>query len=166
MANYYGSARTNFVKVENLDALIKSLAPFDIKIEHHSSDPSYVALFPITEDGCFPSIITIYSEDDDIDDEEVEFSFEEHVMPFIAEGEVLVAQSTGSEKQRYVSAWAGSYIRQGEEVKSVELTLDDIYEKASQAFGVPTDHIAHNSYDSLSAPAMKAISASKVKPKA
>jgi hypothetical protein len=65
------------------------------------------------------------------------FSWEEHVMPFIKEGEVLVVMQSGAEKHRYVTGCAEAYVRKGKRVRSVFVTLDDIYEKAAKKFKLP-----------------------------
>jgi hypothetical protein len=68
---------------------------------------------------------------------ELDFTWEEYVMPFIKEGEVLVIMQIGAEKRRYVTGWTVAYVRKGKRVRSVFVTLDDIYEKAAKKFKLP-----------------------------
>lgn len=77
---------------------------------------------------------------------EYEFSWEEHIMPMIAEGEVFVIMEAGSEKIRYVTGYAQAYVRQGSSVRCVTVSLDDIYQKASSEFKVDMAKIQTSTY--------------------
>ncbi len=78
-------------------------------------------------------------------DEELEFSWN-LLMPFIKEGEVLVAMESGAEAMRYIGGYAEAFVRRGNEVKSVSVSLHDIYKKAASEFGVDEDAISVAEY--------------------
>lgn len=66
-------------------------------------------------------------------DKDEELSFEEHVMPYIKEGEVLIV---------YDGWQADAYIREGSEVRRANVFLgSEIRSKAAQEFGVPIYNI-------------------------
>lgn len=125
--NYTGAGRSNYFKVIDLAGLHKALEPFGGWAIKESRERGTFALF--CEDG-WPG--TGY----DGDDNEVEFSFEEKVMPFVAEGEVVVAMDSGSEGMRYLAGSAWAYVRAGEKVESCGINLTDIYGLAAKAFKV------------------------------
>lgn len=79
-------------------------------------------------------------------DGDYEFSWEDHIMPMVAEGEVFIVMEAGAEKLRYISGYAEAYCRKGKEVGMTALSLYDIYEKASGAFGVETSAIQEATY--------------------
>lgn len=137
MANWYGTARTNYVKVQDFEGLKNSLQKFDITIEKHPLQEAYACLIPSTEDGDFPSYVW-----DEDTDKEVSFSFEDDVMPYIEEDEVLVMQVAGAEKHRYISGYSAAFVRTGSDVESVHVNMNEIYDKAAQAFGIQQNCIA------------------------
>ena len=66
-------------------------------------------------------------------DDEIEFtdSFLNELYPLLADDQVLVFQSVGNEKTRYVCGYAGAISHLGE---TVSVNIDDIYQKAKEAF--------------------------------
>ena len=147
MSSFNGAARTNFFKVEDLRGFEEALEPFDIKIVPHSDIGGFFYLYPETEDHSWPSYTTIENEDGE--EEEVEFSFEEHVMPFVHEGVVVVAMTVGAEKLRYLSGYAFAFVRKGEEVLREQISLSDIYERAAKKFEVPEGVISECRYSDV-----------------
>lgn len=128
MANWYGSARTNYVRVKDMDGLVAALEPFPIEI---ADDGEGRVCFLSTEcdSGGWPS----FSFDEETD-EEIEFDFQEHVVPFLDDNEVLIAMEVGAEKLRYLSGQAVAYHPDGEQVLVVNIR--DIYELVFNQWGV------------------------------
>lgn len=147
-----GSARTNFVKVKDVEALKASLAVFgdSIKLDQHFKDKSFICLEGGDPDtGGFPSSIYaggLPSSISDGDGETIDFSFEEFVVPHLAEGQVLVVLSCGADKLRYLSGDAEAYAWDG---RTVSLRMDDIYKMAAEQLNVPIDDIGEASYEDL-----------------
>jgi hypothetical protein len=153
------------VTLEDLQYLIETLGA-GITFETEEKDGvTRVALFGAEEYGNFPSVCQVEIDTSDVrkiealkavlpeekveqiteavdaGDEEVvlndvEFSFEACIMPFIKVGEVLVLQEVGAEKLRYVTGWACAMVRrENDAVDTVGLNLDEIYTKARNTFG-------------------------------
>jgi hypothetical protein len=149
MANWYGAARTNYVRVEDLEGLKKALEPFSVTARAHPVRPEFVTIQSDDEYGGWPSSAYVQSEEEDGEEREIEFDFAVQVMPFIKEGEVLVAIESGAEKLRYISGSSQAYTRVGDEVKSTFINLNKIIEQASKEFNIPAASIADCSYQDL-----------------
>jgi hypothetical protein len=132
MANYIGSSRTNYFRVDpakqaEFDAWTQR---FDLEvhpIDNPTGDPALAGLVCLltgdcTDDGTFPSC------DPDTDEE---VPFVETLATFLAPGSVAVVKEVGAEKLRYLSGWAVAVDHTGQQV---QVTLHDIYEKALAAF--------------------------------
>ena len=140
MANWSGASRSNYVRVADIEGLKKSLANWEIEIVAKGDK---IAMFPQTEDGSWPSWRCAEDEDGP---HEVEFDFGTDVMPYVAEGEVLVVMTSGAEKLRYITGNASAYVRRGDKVEVVSIGLYDIYAKAATTFGVDQHHITAAEY--------------------
>jgi hypothetical protein len=139
MADWYGSARTNYVRVTD-EAKFREMARF-WNLEVIESDGK-LGLYP--DDGGFGDWPSFMTDDDDV---EHEFSFEGVVMPLVAEGEVLITMSCGAEKLRYLTGYAAAYRRVGDRVDWVDISLTQIYGRARQKWpGVTEDNMTAAEY--------------------
>ena len=129
MANWYGRSRTNMVHIEDMEALKNSLEIFDISI-YEREDGTVSFTDGDSTNGSFPSLLMTD------EGEEIEFTWEKHVMPFVKENEMLIVMSSGAERRRYVTGYADAYVRRGTEVTSTGLDLNDIYAVAAVELGV------------------------------
>lgn len=137
MANYEASARTNYVKVSDLDGLKSALEPFQLTLIE-SSEEGYYCLLCEYEGGWSE---VIYNDED----EDVTFDFLEHVMPYVEVGQVLVSQEVGYEKLRYLVGVSAAFIRRADNsVDSISINLDEIYDLAKKKFGV--EHVTTATY--------------------
>ncbi len=143
MADWYGSARTNYVKFADLDGLKKAIEPFDLSVEAHPNGTHY-CIDSSEQFGGWPSAFYDYE-----NQTEIEFDFALHVAPYLAVGEVLIALEVGAEKLLYLSGCARAYYFNGTDVKETRVSLFDIYEKAADEFGVSLDRIAEASYQNV-----------------
>jgi hypothetical protein len=137
MANWYGAARSNYVKIKDLNSLKKALEPFDIKISGEVGSDLVCLLCGDSSDGAWPS----YSEDDE--GNELEFNFAEYVVPYMAPDQVLVVMEAGAEKLRYITGYAEAYHSDG---RMVKVSLYDIYALAEKEFGVSRGDISYAEY--------------------
>lgn len=147
-----GKSRTNFVKIADMQGLEKSLLTFpEIIIKPHRDEPDHVMFYGGGYSGLWPSHgeIGMIVIDGKNTLKELDFSFEQYVMPFVAEGEVLVHQEASSERLNFLGGRAAAYVRKGNEIKSIYINLSEIYEKAAESFGVDEDAIAPCHYDLL-----------------
>lgn len=156
---YIGTQRTNYVRVQDWLGLSSVVEQFGLHVVARNrgipmEDPeNLVAFLGNSDDGFFPSEsrdMVLVDEDGlpvqvDADGEPldeslvadevaVEFSIGEHILPYLAEGEVLVVVSSGAEKMRYVTGYAEAFCIVDGEVRHVSVDIDDIYGLASQAF--------------------------------
>jgi hypothetical protein len=126
MADFYGTARTNYFKVKDLEAFkafVDSLSccvliEKDGRFGFYSDD----------QHGSFPSTIC---NDETGEHETVDVI--EVTAGHLAEGEVAVFMEAGSEKQRYISAWSEAINHKGERVS---INIDEIYALAERELGV------------------------------
>jgi hypothetical protein len=139
MANYVGAARTNYVTIENLQELTEVLNPWPLEIVKNSEGK--VAFLSADPDSSGWPYFGV-----DVSYEEVELDVASVIMPFVKEGEVLLVMEAGHEKLRYISGWASAWIRRGDTVSEVTVSLNDIYQKAAEAFNVDKDDISVAEY--------------------
>lgn len=140
MANWTGKSRTNYVRVKDVDALKSALEPFEVKVHMHPQATDFVMFEGETEDGDFPTVNW------DDDDEELDFSFEQHVVPHLCEGQVLLTHVIGSEKLRYLNGYASAYAWDG---RVERLSISDIHKIAAEKFGLDPRSIAQPTYQDL-----------------
>ena len=141
MANWYGAARSNYFQVSDMPGLTASLENTDVSIHSNSDGSLHCLLVESSGDGDWPSFVETAADED-----EVEFDFEVHVMPFVADGEVVVTMVAGHEKLRYITGAACAYVRRGEVVTECHLLLNDIYDLAVEELGVTRNEITECSY--------------------
>lgn len=128
MANYYGSSRTNYFRVDPAKADAFDAWCKEYKIQRVARD-GRVALFPgdYTDDDTFPSY------DPDLEEKEGDgnFNFAEALSAFLAPGSVAVIREVGAEKLRYLHGHAVAVDHTG---KLAYVNLDDIYGIAATEF--------------------------------
>lgn len=139
MSSWYGTARSNYVRISDEEGLKTIIEELGLKVERDADN--LAAFFPsdMSDDGGWPSWVTVYVDDPEDPDSEIEeeheFDFATDIMPFVAEGQVLVVMSAGAEKERYVTGYSEAFIRQGDVVRRTLVSLTDIYELAQATFG-------------------------------
>lgn len=140
MANWYGIARTNFVKVKDYDALVKFIEGLPIEVEPHPTAPNFVSFSPADNDtGDFDHWLTG-------DDGGDECWYWPQIAEHFAEGQVLIVMTVGHEKSRYLTGYASAVTWDG---RVANINIDDIYEKAVREFGVEREAIAQCAYQKL-----------------
>lgn len=141
MAQWLGTARSNYFTVVDMEGLIKSLASTAVEISPYASNTKFcLVVGGDSDDGGWPSTMQ------DEDDEDIDFDMAIHVMPFVAEHEVVVTMEAGAERSCYITGYAHAYIRRGEEVTETSLALCDIYSQAALALGVNQIEITECAY--------------------
>lgn len=123
MANYIGSARTNYFNVKSLSKFNEALLEVpDIELVFNDDDQVGIIVSD-GDSGTFPSFIW----DDDKEDD-VELDLAGLVSEHLVEGEVAIFMEVGAEKLRYVSGYAEAINSKGER-KSI--SLNNIYDLAA-----------------------------------
>lgn len=128
MANWYGTARSNYFLVKNPEVFTTWAAALNLEVFEQGH------LFGIGSYEGWPS--SIYDEEAD---EDTEIYLPQELSAHLQEGQVAVLMEAGAEKLRYVT---GSAIAVSWTGKIVTIYLEDIYKKASEAFGVPNISVA------------------------
>lgn len=143
MANFFGTARSNYFRVkdsETFKAWVKKVPGLGV---WETSQATIDFAETEEEKRRLACVFGIYSNDGDsgcwpssFEDEEGEYQHIDLIItiaPYLADGQVIVMMETGAEKLRYVAGNAVAFDNTG---KFVQVNLNDIYDKAFQAFGV------------------------------
>ena len=130
MANWYGSSRSNYFKVKDEAAFRKWADELGLTvITNLNPEGTLFGVYPgDSDDGFWPSFVF-----GDFDDEEREVDICAELAEHLAEGEVAVLMTIGAAKLRYLIGHATAVKWTGE---TVEVSINDIYEKAFKVFGV------------------------------
>lgn len=127
MANYYATARTNYVRFkdqEALDTALELAEKFNIAYYHDApNEPLCVMFYSGDEDGGF----NLY---DSETDENADW---DQIAVLMDDDQVLIVLEAGAEKLRYISGYAQAWNSKGDHVT---LSLVDIYALARNKFGI------------------------------
>jgi hypothetical protein len=132
MANWYGSARSNYVRITDIDALKQDLAPLGgvrivDKKDPETGETLYAFLGDDQDSGDFPS-----SYFDEEAEDSVEVDFAKMVMKFVPVGECLILMVCGAEKLRYITGFSTAYSWRknpngSRTLRVKQVSLEDIY---------------------------------------
>ena len=139
MADWYGSARSNYFRVKDIGKFrdwVKSI-------------PGLVLMESALADKI--GLVGIYSEDffggwpDTSREIDVYYEFDllTELGKHLVDGEVAILREIGAEKLRYLTGWSGAITNKG---KPVYVNLNDIYEKAAKKFKIPNSSIIECTY--------------------
>lgn len=129
MANFYGTARTNYFKVKNAKKFkdYVDTLPGAVLISKKEGRSNLYGYYMDNEYGTFPS--EGYNEETE---EEFGIDVIDDVVPYLAKGSIAVFMDCGAEKCRYI---AGSAFAINSEGKHVSVNLWDIYKLAEKKLG-------------------------------
>ena len=144
MSNWNGAARSNYVRIKDMDGLKNALSPFPIRV-YQNNDGLVCFLSEEEDTGSWPSfaLVEVDHEDGWPSEDEIEFDPTVQICPFMEDDQILVMMEAGAEKLRYVSGHASAFNAKGD---SCGVSLNDIYEKAAEKFSVPVGKITDASY--------------------
>lgn len=129
-------------RFEDVDALEKAVGPM---VTITRGPDGFAILEPkegATDDGDFPSFI----EDEDGNEVDLWDVVVEHLAP----DSVLVVQSIGADKLRYLSGNATAFVRRADgTVEAARIGIDDIYAKAAEQFSISVECIGVAQYEDL-----------------
>jgi hypothetical protein len=140
MANWCGTARSNHFRVKDEFAFRAWAGALGLDVVESSGSPGLFSVFPgkTSEDGDWPSSRLREAGNDFDRDEEESVDFFAELSEHLADGQVAVLMTAGSEKSAYITGVAVAVNALG---KHVEVSLNDIYVKAAERFCVPKEHI-------------------------
>lgn len=130
MANWYGSARSNYFKVKDPEAFKAAMKPLEVEVWEGSDRGTLgdatgmFALGGADEYGGWPS-----SRWDEEADDSVEIYLQDIIAEHLADGEVAVLVEVGAEKLRYLTGSAVAFNNKGEERR---VSIDDIFTLAKE----------------------------------
>jgi hypothetical protein len=136
MANWYGSARSNYFRVKDKDAFLKWADSRGLGVFKNEESTDLFAIYggENTDDGSWPS----YDVEGD-----TEIDLVTELAQHLPKGQVAVLMEIGAEKLRYLTGVAIAVNHKG---RVIELTLSDIYRKAARSFHVAESEITQAAY--------------------
>jgi hypothetical protein len=143
MANWDGTSRSNYFRVKEPAAFRAAIEAIgDVEVVERAVDEGapFFAVMPssMSDSGDWPD--QRYNEEtDDYED----IGFFGIVAGHLVEGEIAVFQTIGAEKRHYLTGVAVAVNHEG---TTISVSLDDIYEKAANAFGIPQGDITLAQY--------------------
>ena len=139
--DYYGTGRTNYFKVKDVEAFKKWTTSFGGQLITKTTSKSveHPELVGIILDGV-PDMKHNPAEEGD---ELVEFDFYEELKSHLQKGQVAVYMESGAEGHRYVTGMAVA-MSPGKE--DVTLNINEIYKLAAKSFRVARNKISDASY--------------------
>ncbi len=127
MSDWYGTSRSNYFMVKDVDKFKALCARWGIEFVAKSDEPELVGFLGLSEYGGLPS----YRLEKDKDtDEMIELDsddFYTELAENLKDGEVVVMIESGAQKHVYITGFAIAINSKGE---TVSLSLDEIYKKA------------------------------------
>ena len=124
MANWYGTSRSNYFKVENEEAFREWAERRDLEVLENPSGLFGVAPSSMSEDGSWPSYDC---------DEDCEIDFQAELIEHLAEGQVAIIMTIGAEKLRYLTGYSVALAWDG---RRISVDIADIYDKVEVEFGL------------------------------
>lgn len=106
MANWYGSARSNYFRVKDRSKFLAWAEELGLTVMHAKDGSGLFGIHPgDTEDGDWPAPMPLNEGGYEIDDAEPRYVAHE-LQQHLADGEVAVLKVIGAEKLRYLTAYA------------------------------------------------------------
>jgi hypothetical protein len=140
MSEWYGATRTNYVHIADRAGLHAALVDVPVRVQWHAEIADAARFLGDEDDGAWPG-----PEFETVDGQCRPFSPATHICPFMEAGDVLVIVSSGStDDDNVVSGWAEAWHSNG---GCVSLQLDEIYQRAAQAFAIDVESVTVAEYD-------------------
>jgi len=143
MANWYGTARSNYVRLKDPGAVRQLLAAraAEIELQESASQPGLFVFLVggLSDSGGWPTVARLSASgepDPEVDGEDFLDVMAEH----LADGEVLITIEAGAEKLRYITGWAQAVRMHRGRVQRLQLSIADIYRLVQRRWKVtPTE---------------------------
>jgi hypothetical protein len=133
MANYYGVARSSYFVVKDPEAFVKELSAYPVKVITKEQDGITLYGFIDADDNGGGDLWSYY---DDENSEFINVNWFEVFKRHLQDDWVAIIMECGSEKHRYLSAYAVAYNNKGD---SKAINLGDIYSLANNLGSKMTD---------------------------
>lgn len=128
MANWIGSARTNYFRVKDVEAFKTWAAATSLAVFEQDGR---CAVYSEDEHGGWPEIVF----DNDTTDAHRDFDIVYELAQHVVEGEIVVCLEVGAEKLRYITGDAIAFRVTAAGIERVSIALRDIYQIAADRWG-------------------------------
>lgn len=126
MAQYFGTARTNYFLVKDEEAFKAEMEKFEVSVNTQTiDDQNLYSLIDNDPDG--GGMPWSFYNDETEEHEDIEWS--DILGKHLADGQVCVLMESGAEKHRYISGYAVAFNNKGE---TRSINLNDIYDLAKE----------------------------------
>lgn len=105
MANYYGQARTNYFRVKDSEAFLAEMSKLPVEVIAHEDKEAGDTFYGFMDSNDDGSGLPWSTWDDDTEDE-IEINWIEVLQRHVAPGWSAILMEVGSEKYRYLNAYA------------------------------------------------------------
>lgn len=143
--DYYGTGRTNYFKVKDVEAFKKWVSSFggqfitkETRVKGKQIE--HPELVGIILDNSVPDMKHTSAEEGD---ELIEFDFYAELKSHLQKGQVAVYMESGAEGHRYVTGFAVAMCPGKEDVG---INIDEIYKLAAKSFRVARNRISDVAY--------------------
>lgn len=145
MANWYGSARSNYVRLKDPEAVKQLLdeRASDVSLEESVNTPGLFAFLVngMSDSGGWPSVCPL-AEDGEADYDANPIGFDDLIAEHLVDGEVLILTEAGAEKLRYVTGRAHALRVKNGKRQDLVVSIDDIYALVEKRWKVkPTEAV-------------------------
>lgn len=141
MANWYGTARSNYFRVKDEPAFRQEAARLGLKVVASTLNKEFFMVCPATNDsGGWPVWSTTEGDGDNMP---LELDIVASLSKHLVEGEIVVLLEAGAEGIRYITGRAVAFDFKGQRI---DLRLDDIYSMAAKKFKMPVNSITKAEY--------------------
>lgn len=145
MANWYGSARSNYVRLKDPEAVKQLLdeRASDVSLEESVNTPGLFVFLVngMSDSGGWPSVCPL-AEDGEADYDANPIGFDDLIAEHLVDGEVLILTEAGAEKLRYVTGRAHALRVKNGKRQDLVVSIDDIYALVEKRWKVkPTEAV-------------------------
>jgi hypothetical protein len=105
MANYYGQARTNYFRVKDAEAFVAEMSKLPVEVITHEDKEAGDTFYGFMDSNDDGSGLPWSTWDDDTEDE-IEINWIDVLQRHVAPGWSAILMEVGSEKYRYLNAYA------------------------------------------------------------
>ena len=138
MADFYATARSNYVKVKDVEKAKESLRDYGNTVHVHNTYPEYIMI-----EGGSSGFLTWCQNDDG---EEKCLLWRDWCLEHLVAGQTLILIYVGNEKLRYLAAGAEVYTWDG---RQLEVDLMTILTRGLRDIGVSPDQVALPQYTTV-----------------
>jgi hypothetical protein len=125
MANYYGQARTNYFRVKDVEAFVAEMSKLPVEVITHEDKEAGDTFYGFMDSNQDGGGLSWTYWDDDTEDE-IEINWIDILQRHVAPGWSAILMEVGSEKYRYLNAYAIVVTESGYKELNLESLAGDI----------------------------------------